>query len=161
MKTYYTRSQHNYPEILNQELKFMTEYLVKLDSREAVANEAYRVATTRFEDSKMSFIKLFDALATGWQDVLSGTRLVHCTNQTNLLADLLVRTGKFTQDDVARRWTGLWGVVPHRYLSVKLDEAKYIDLDPWSAKYGLPQGAHVHGFYTGNRRKKDLSNLKI
>lgn len=161
MKAYYIRSMQASPELLEQELKFMTDYLIKLGSREEVANEAYRVITTRYEDGKMAFTKFFDVLSTGWQDILSGTRLVNCTNQTNLLATLLVRSGKFTEDNVERRWSAIWGLVPHRYLSIKLDDSKFIELDPWAAKYGLPIGDHARGWHTGNRRKKDLSNLKI
>jgi hypothetical protein len=161
MKAYYVRGKHAFPELLDKELKFMADYLIKLNSREETVSEAYRVITTRFEAGKIAFTKFLDVLSTGWQDVLSGIGLVTCTNQANLLAALLVRSGKFTEDNVERRWSSIWGLIPHRYLNVKLDDLKFIELDPWAAKYGLPIGDHARGWHTGKRRKKDLSNLKI
>jgi hypothetical protein len=162
MKADYIFGKQAYPEPLSQEMKFTTAYLSKLDSREAAATEAYRIITTRFEGNKLATItKISDLFSNGAQDLWNRTGFMHCTNQNYLLALLLISSGKFIDDDIERRWTNVWVFAPHQYLIVKVDETKYLEMDPWAAKYGIPLGDHVHAWHTGNRRKKDLSNLEI
>jgi hypothetical protein len=162
MKAYYLFGKQKYPELLDQEMKFMTDYLAKLDSRETVAKEAYRIIITRFEGGKiLTVTKLLDLFSNGFQDLWNRSGFMHCTNQNFLLASLLIASGKFSDDNIERRWTPVWGFAPHQYLIAKLDDNKYINLDPWAAKYGVSMGDHVHGWHTGNKQKKDLSNLNI
>ena len=44
-------------------------------------------------------------------------------------------------EDIRLRWTAIV-ISPHQYTQVRQD-GKWIDLDPWAARYGVPFGKHA------------------
>ncbi len=65
-----------------------------------------------------------------------------------LLKILLVGSGWFSEDDIRERWTLIWGISPHQYLTVRLKEGRVLHVDVWGRTYGVPFGDYAHGFNT-------------
>lgn len=61
-----------------------------------------------------------------------------CTNQNYLLRLMLVKSGRFQEDDIVPKVTPL-NLFIHQYLKVRVGD-RWIDVDPWSAFLGVPLG---------------------
>jgi hypothetical protein len=96
--------------------------------------------------------KIGHLFSSGIEDLWNRSGFLHCTNQNYLLALLLVKSRKFTENDIEPKWTLLWGLSPHQYLKVKVGD-NYKNIDAWAARYGIGFGRYAHGFHTGKKVK--------
>jgi hypothetical protein len=155
MKAYYLFGKNKLPDELKGEIEKSVISLCKLESKEKVLEKAYEIITTRYHGQKMAtLIKAKSIFSAGAQDLWNRSGFLHCTNQNYLLTLLLIKSGHFTENDIRPKWTLLWGFSPHQYLRVKLSNNKFMDVDAWSAIYGIELGYHAHGLHTGAKAVK-------
>ena len=143
------------PDELQEEVKLMVNKLKKLKSKEAVLAEAYSVITSRYEARRSkTVLRLLDTFSASSQDLWNRSGFMHCTNQNYLLALLLVKSKVFTEADIKRRWALYWGISPHQYLQVRLKGDNYINVDAWSAAYGIKLGDYSRWFHTSDKSEE-------
>jgi hypothetical protein len=151
MKAYYLFGKPKSAELLKGEIEMVVQDLRKLNTKEEVLEAAYKAITTRYEGKRFhTYIKIFDLFSDGIQDLWNRRGFMHCTNQNYLLHNLLVASGKFKNSDIKAKWTLYFGVSPHQYLQIKTGKNKFINIDAWSAAYGIKYGDYAHGFHTGS-----------
>jgi hypothetical protein len=154
MRAYYLFGKNRLPANLNEEVDKAVRQIQRLSDKESALQKAYEIITTKYYGHRFkTLVKFPDIFSSGLDDLWNRSGFMHCTNQNYLLSLLLVKSGAFTEDDIKRKWTMLWGVSPHQYLKVKLNDNKIIDVDAWSAHCGIKFGDHAHGFHTGKAVK--------
>lgn len=104
---------------------------------------AYNILTKRYHGGHIETVTRFwelfeDDVPQLW--MRSG--FLHCTNANRLLRELLLRSGRFTPEDIANRWTLHWYISPHQYLTVQTEDGP-IDVDVWAHTFGIPFGRHA------------------
>ena len=151
MKAYYLFGKSKLPEELSEEIRSTVERLKKLETKEQILKEAYKEVTTRYSGGKVAtFLKLYNIVSSGAEDLWNRSGFMHCTNQNYLLTILLVKSGSFAEEDIKPKWTLLYGFSPHQFLKVKTND-RYIDVDAWARTYGIKFGDHAHGLHVGPR----------
>ena len=68
-----------------------------------------------------------------------------------------MKSGLFIQDDITPKWTFIWHIAPHQYLSVKIQGKSY-NVDCWARHYGVEFGSYAKGF-NSTVRKSFANNL--
>ena len=97
---------------------------------------SYKFVTSRYTGGRMKTIFM------PWRafgDVYTKTPgFLACNGQNFLLRTVLVKSGRFSEDDIRIRTVPL-NLFIHQYLQVKV-ENKWIYVDPWSHFRGIPLG---------------------
>jgi hypothetical protein len=155
MRAYYLLGKSKLPKEYGNGLDKIVTKLRKLKTREEVLNEAYQIIVKRYYGKRLyTHLKLFSAFSNGIQDLWNRSGFMHCSNQNYLLTFLLIKSGKFKADDIKPKWTLYWGVSPHQYLKVRIDHNKIVNVDTWSANYGIRLGDYAHGLHTRSEAVK-------
>lgn len=99
---------------------------------------AYAYITSTYSGGRIKTITHF---LRGFGDMCTkDPGFLPCTGQNFLLRTMLVKSGRFSEDDI-RVITVPLNLFIHQYLKVKVD-GKEIDVDPWSHFLGVPLGKH-------------------
>jgi hypothetical protein len=155
MKAYYLFGKSKLPNSLSKEVDVAIRQIKLANTKEEAIQKAYKIITTKYRGRRMTtLVKIRSIFSEGTQDLWNRSGFMHCTNQNYLLAVLLVKSGFFKEEDIKLKWTMLWGISPHQYLRVMTNKNEYIDIDAWSAVYGIALGDHAHGFHTGAKLAK-------
>ncbi len=154
MKAYYLFGKTQIPPVLERELEAVLKKLEGIDDQETYLEAAYDTITRRYRGGRReTFTKVADLFSSSLQDLWNREGFLHCTNQNYLLALILVRSGRFREQDITPQWTLIWYCAPHQYLQVKLRDGRSIAVDPWARSYGVPFGRHAYAFNTTARRQ--------
>lgn len=149
MKAYYVLGKSALPPHLEGEINKIIIELRKLKTKEQVLQRVYTIITKRYQGRRLhTMLKIFDLFSSSAQDLWNRTGFMHCTNQNFLIALLLIRSGKFKESDIKRKWTLYWGLTPHQYLDIKVQKS-WIKVDGWSSAYGIGIGDYARWFHTG------------
>jgi hypothetical protein len=149
MRVYYLLGKSKLPVEMRGEITQTVAMLQKLKTKEEVLKAAYSIITSRYNGQHIATLtRLTDLFSSGIQDLWNRSGFLHCTNQNYLLHYLLVKSNKFKETDIKAKWTLYWGFSPHQYLSIKLNDQKFINVDAWSAVYGVKFGDYSHWFHT-------------
>ncbi len=135
------------PEKLPAEMERHVAALQRTKGRRECLEQAYRIITSRYEGRKLeTYLKLPRAFTKRLEKIWTRTGYLHCHQQNYLLRVLLVKSGKFSEEDVRQKLT-LYVISPHQYLQVNLgtkSKPDWIDVDPWALKpCGLRIGKHA------------------
>jgi hypothetical protein len=137
------------PQDISREITSELEILNKLPTKELYLKEAYHLITTHYESGRINtFLKIYELLSTGAQDLWNRSGFVHCTNQNYLLSLLLVKGGRFKESDIRPKWTLISYFSPHQYLTVRVSDNTWVKVDCWARHYGIRYGDYAHGFNT-------------
>lgn len=149
MKAYYVLGKSALPPRLDDEINKITTELRDLETKEQVLQRVYSIITTRYRGGRFhTLLKIFDLFSSSAQDLWNRTGFMHCTNQNFLMTLLLVKSGKFQESDIKRRWTLYLGLTPHQYLDIKIEKG-WVKVDAWSSAYGIDIGDYAHWFHIG------------
>lgn len=128
------------------------EQLKKTDNQEECMQQAYEILAKKYHGERFKTISRFWLLFERNIDRLwSRSGFLHCTSLNLLLRKLLLESGKFSPDDVRFRWTLLWGVSPHQYVKIRVNE-QWVNVDLWAAFLGIGLGDYAHGFHLYSSR---------
>jgi hypothetical protein len=154
MKAHYLFRKSKLPKDLSGDINEIVSDLKKLNTQEEVLKAVYNIVTTRYHGGKIAtYTKLFNILSSEAEDLWNRSGFMHCTNQNYLLTLLLIKSGKFKEEDIKPKWTNLYGISPHQYLEIRLD-SRFVDVDAWAATYGIEFGDHAHGLHAGVKELK-------
>lgn len=125
------------PSTLPSEWQDIVDELNKTsNTQEAYLKNAYRYITKRYTGGRyQTFIYLLYAFDNPFRHKKG---FLHCHMQNYLLRTLLVKSGKFTDDDIEVH-TVFLNFFTHQYLRVRVGDA-WIDVDPHSHFVGIPFG---------------------
>lgn len=141
-------------EIGSKDFEAEVAKLKKLDLKYDILSEAYYYVTGRYTSSRLEFfLKLPMLPVNSFRDLTSRKGFMFCTNQNAVLSALLLRSGRFKAKDIKKKWTLYFGLTPHQYLRIKVEQG-WIDVDPWSSDYGLAIGDYARGFHIGSIRRQ-------
>jgi hypothetical protein len=151
VKIHYIFGKSSIPTELKDDFNAEVVKLSKLNTKQQVLEQAYNAITTRYSGNRAKTIfRIFDIFAESAHDLWNRTGFMHCTNQNYLLSLLLINSGQFKVDDIKPEWTMYWCITPHQYLRVRLKKNQYVNVDAWSAKYGIKLGDYARWFHTGS-----------
>ncbi len=106
------------------------------EGQRAFLEGVYQHITKHYYGSRIRTITNFwRAFIEPWR-IESG--FMPCTGQNHLLRLMLVKSGRFTDDDI-RLCAVPFNLFIHQYVQVKVNGA-WIDVDPWAAFLGVPLG---------------------
>jgi hypothetical protein len=97
---------------------------------------SYEYVTSRYRGSRIRTLANFWVVFENPIDHAPG--FLPCTSQNFILRTMLVKSGRFTEDDIEVKIIPL-NVFIHQYLCVRVG-GRWIDVDPWSAFRGKPLG---------------------
>ena len=69
----------------------------------------------------------------------------HCTNLNYVLRVLLLKSGKFSEEDIKLKYTWI-NLSPHQYLKVNVG-GRWVNADPWAGTKGMELDKYARGFY--------------
>ncbi|QSH39138.1 hypothetical protein JXR01_02410 [Candidatus Kaiserbacteria bacterium] len=135
------------PEKLPKTMQSAVEELQNSSSQKECLARAYELMTTKYHGNRIKTYALLARVFTRnifklWER----GGFVHCTNANYVLRILLVKSGFFKNEDIQSKWTLVWYISPHQYLEVTMQNGECINVDVWSAAYGLKLGEYVGGF---------------
>ena len=132
------------PEELEKEIKKLKKTKTKL----ACLKKAYHFMANTFGKYCKEYYYLIKLPRLAKKDVNnlwafkhSKNPFLHCTQHNFLLRVLLIKSKKFKEKDVGLVNIVQWPLSIHQYLVVKIDK-KWIDVDVWYAKLGVPFDKH-------------------
>ena len=140
-------SRTRIPDVLPGGMVNVVKMLRASVDQEHCLKVAYEVLTKRYRGyrwrtyARFSQIFVFDVRAL-W----SNPGFIHCHNVNYLTRVLLVKSGFFDEQDIEARWTLVWYISPHQYLSIRMHDGRYVDIDIWGAAQNIPYGSYAHGF---------------
>lgn len=147
------------PETIPEDMEKAVAFLKKQKTPQKCLIAAYTLLANKYYGSRIQTYTRFFSLFTRDIFVLwRANGFLHCTNINLLFATLLRRSGFFSEKDIVARWTNVWYISPHQYLSVKT-ELGWINVDIWGRRFGIRFGDYAHGFHTKTRdnRQKRLN----
>ncbi|MES2224040.1 MAG: hypothetical protein V4469_03880 [Patescibacteria group bacterium] len=113
------------PSELNSKI---TEYNQISKTDNEFLRNCYGYVTTKYKGSR---IKTITEFWSAFGDTLNKSEgFLPCTNQNYLLRVMLIKSGRFTEEDIQVIVVPLNFFI-HQYLRVKAD-GNWIDVDPWS-----------------------------
>ena len=120
--------------------------LKKTKTKRECLKKAYDIITSKYRGGRVeTYLRFHQLFMHDPQKLWKRKGFLHCTQQNYLLRVLLIKSGKFHDDDIQLKLTSIWGS-PHQYLRVSLSERKSLDVDCWSKSFGTPLGKYMHGF---------------
>lgn len=135
------------PDEIPSEMEEVCSDLLKCKDQSEAVRRAYEIVTSRFAVSRLhTYLRLGALMDKNLHRVWHRTEYLHCTHLNHLMKVLLVHSGWFHSRDIRVRWTLIWGVSPHQYLRIRLNDGSNIAADPWGRTYGVPFGKYVSGW---------------
>jgi len=117
---------------INQQSKTNHEYL----------QNAYNFITSKYYGNRLNTILYFWRVFDSPFKRTSG--YLHCELQNYLLRTMLVKSGRFTDNDIRTKVVP-FNFIIHQYLDINVD-GKWIHIDPWAKSIGIPFGKHAFLF---------------
>lgn len=62
---------------------------------------------------------------------------------------LLVKSGRFKDENIKLKLTNTWFLMIHQYLNINIQD-RLINVDIWAYYFGIPFGKYAHGFKAGS-----------
>lgn len=148
IKAYYLFDKTPLPQNVGADIAHELTRLQELSSsKQEYLRTAYDSITTQHISGRLgTFLRAHELFSRGAEDLWGRTGFMHCTNQNYLLALLLVKGGFFDESDIRLRWTTVNYISPHQYLTIKVADDKWVNVDCWGRHYGISYGNYAHGF---------------
>ncbi|OGJ65409.1 hypothetical protein A3F36_04835 [Candidatus Peribacteria bacterium RIFCSPHIGHO2_12_FULL_55_11] len=123
------------------------DFLSNIRSKEECLRKAYDILTQKYYGNRLKTLtRIYELAPRSPQAMWQRDGFLHCTNFNRLLRALLLESGQFKENDIKICWTLLWGISPHQYMKIRLDD-RMINVDLWAKSYGIPFGEYARGFY--------------
>lgn len=136
------------PERLPEGMERVIMDLKQTKSKRECLERAFAIITTKYFGRKVwTYTRLSRAFTKNVATLWAREGFLHCHHQNYLLRILLVRSGKFTEQDIRQRFALYKHVSPHQYLQVNVgskEQERWVDADPWAFHgVNLPLGQHA------------------
>jgi hypothetical protein len=138
-------------EYLPAGMKILVDEMVTKGSQEEMIYFVYESLAKKYRGYRtLTYLRLDRLWITDAEALWRIQGFLHCHHMNYLLRTLLVAGGKFAPEVIETRWTHIWFLSPHQYLSVLLSNGKKVAVDLWARAYGVPFGEYAHGFQSGS-----------
>lgn len=135
------------PNNLPSEMEEIIRQLRCAENKEDCLRKVYDILLERYRGYRYkTYFFILGVFRKKTEKLWRETGFMHCTNINYLARILLVKSGKFSEDEIRIKWTLIWFVSPHQFLQVNIGN-KWIDIDIWARTYGIEYGDHAHGFH--------------
>jgi len=135
------------PDKIPSGMEDVIDELKILGAKEECLKRVYDILSEKYEGRRyLTYLKISSVFRKDANGFWKKQGFMHCTNINYLARILLVKSGKFSEDDIKLRWTLIWGVSPHQYLQVNIGD-KWIKIDIWARPYDIKYGDNAHGFH--------------
>jgi len=127
---------------------------------EDVLRQAYNIITSRFKGGGGSTFTQFSKMM--WKDMSKAWNdkgFAQCTTQTFFLRLLLVKSGRFREEDVKVKHQLLRFNI-HQYLLVRIKN-KWVAVDPWARFKGIPLGRKIDYWFTHKYNPRHYEGLYL
>ncbi len=136
------------PQDIPEEMQKIIEELKKINNKEKILYKAYDILVNKYQGQRWgTFLKLPLLFITDIYNLWQRDGFLHCTAMNYLLRILLIKTGRFRDEEIELKLTLVWYISIHQYIRVKISEDKFINVDIWGANYGINFGDYAHGFH--------------
>lgn len=135
------------PDNSPKALKSVIKKVSKEKTKELALKTAYKELSKEYWGGNINTISRFlDFFHYRIKELVKKKGFLHCTNLDYLLRFILIKSGKFAEEDIflSIQWIGGW--FPHQYLTVKVSKNKTINVDLWGKRYGIKFGYHIEKF---------------
>lgn len=115
------------PDEIPAEMEKVCSDLRECKNQSETVRKAYEIVTSRFAVSRLhTYLRLGALMDKNLHSVWHRTEYLHCTHLNHLMKVLLVHSGWFHSRDIRIRWTLVWGISPHQYLRIRLNDGSHI-----------------------------------
>ena len=148
------------PRRLPKGMQEVIDRLKKSKNKEDCLRKAYDVLSKKYTGCSV-YVRIPYLFIVDLNKLWSIDGGLHCTNLSYLLRVLLVKSGFFKEEDIKLKLAFIGYVSIHQYLSIRLDNDKFVNVDVWGHFHGIRLGDYAHGFHYSTFRKiaKKLKNL--
>lgn len=137
-------SKAKIPKSLPKDMQDVVDDIKESKDKEDCLRKAYDVLSEKYVGCHV-YERFLDLFVTDLDKLWIKDGPTHCTNLDYLLRVLLVKSGFFEDEDIELKLTLIY-IFPHQYLKVKLNENKFINVDPWGAKHRIKFGNYASSF---------------
>jgi hypothetical protein len=134
------------PARIPQGMNKVVQELQECKTKEQCLRRAYEIVTSRYQgDSIKTYTRFYEIFAWDVDALWKRKGFLHCTHLNFVLRVLLIKSGHFDDGDIELKMSRFWGA-PHEYLLVHIGGKKYMNVDPWSAAFGVKFGEYMNPF---------------
>lgn len=148
------------PEEIQREINKITK---KSKTRKELLKKIVNFQMSKKKSSMMMILDSFLTLFESEFDAIWNMPYIHCHHQTYILRELLLKTGKFKDEDLKLKLTTCYLEI-HQYLKVNISETpekkEYIYVDPFAISLGYKIGEILPFFAYRDMKKRNI-NWKI
>jgi hypothetical protein len=133
------------PKKIPTNLQKVVNKLKNSKGKENCLKDAYKIITKKYWGCQ-TFKNFLDLFVMNIKKLWKKKSPLHCTNLNYLLRFLLVKSELFKENEIEQKLTFVGYIWPHQYLRVKINNKKYINVDPWGKAHGIIFGNYAKGF---------------
>lgn len=120
-------------------------------NKDIILKKCFNYVVSKQKGGRLNMILKINRLSKdNFEDIWRRKGFMYCTAMNYLLRIMLVKSGFFKDEDIELKLTNTWYIVPHQYLRIKMNERKFINVDPWAYQFGIDFGNYGHGFKAGS-----------
>jgi len=148
------------PNTIPKEMESIIQKYSQSKNKEIFLRKSYEYLTKKYNIKRLYVIIKFPELFKQRVESLWNRKgYIHCISLNYLLRIMLIRSGLFSEHDIELKISNTWFIALHQYLRVKINQKKYVNVDPWTHTFGIEFGDYGHGFHSGSIfPKRHLSN---
>ncbi len=148
-------SNRKVPVAIPRGMQDVVDVLKESKTKMECLRRAYDILSERYHGHRFkTYTHLSELFSSDLLLLWNRRGFLHCTNLNYLLKILLVKSELFKDEDIYFRWTAIWFISPHQYVTVKINEADKVNVDLWGKIYGIPFGEYAHGARSGSFRER-------
>ena len=134
------------PESMEDKIK---EFAKSKDKEIFLKKSFYHVVSKSRPRRGFTILRCNEAFKTDIIYLWEKKGYIPCTSLNYLVRVMLVKSGLFREEDIELKLTNTWYIMIHQYLRVRINEKKYINVDPFGYSFGIRFGDYAHGFHAG------------
>ena len=104
--------------------------------------EAYELINKRYVSETRGVLKNpFNIFENGVFEIWYNKKYQPCSNQNYILKIFLIKSRRFTEEDIKSKIDTKYIIWPHQFLKIKIRK-KWYEVDLWGADHKIPFGQH-------------------
>ncbi|MGE0792752.1 MAG: hypothetical protein AB7V77_01070 [Candidatus Woesearchaeota archaeon] len=134
-------------------IKDLEEIGKKYKSKKKVLDKILEYEFDRFESKMFQQFTEFPLLfVKSLNDIWKRKGYLHCHQQNLLIRYFLLKTKRFTEDDIKLKITNCYFMI-HQYIKVKVENNKWLNVDPFAMRMGEPKHKVLFGSIENLKKK--------
>jgi hypothetical protein len=102
---------------------------INAKGKEKALRDAYNFVINHFSNERYNLVMQFPKqIYASDEQLMKKKQFAQCTLQNRILIRLLIKSGKFEEEDIEKKWRPFWGI--HQFLIIKAGRNKFL-VDPF------------------------------